>query len=129
MSTFIFSAVASTKTHKTGGDLTSPDMQNNLPIQFTVLAGTAPSRAIVLNGTVAKSLGIEANSTYLLQATFKEHNAYGDNFQITNCGKLDVIQMLDTKDRLGAPNVVQTENGRRIGVKVEDEVSAENGMD
>lgn len=128
MSTFKFMAIANTKTHKAGGTPTTPNRQGKLPIQFSILAGTAPNRAIVLDGSVAENLKIEAGGTYLLQATFKENNDYGDNYTIVNRGSVTVMESLTVEQALGTPNVVQTSNGKTVSqVKAETPEFAEAG--
>lgn len=120
MTTFKFMAIANTKTHKAGGTPTTPNRQGKLPIQFSVIAGTAPNRAIVLDGSVGETLKIEAGCTYLLQATFKENNEYGDNYTIVNRGTVSIMESLTVEEALGTPNVVQTTNGKIVSQIVKE---------
>lgn len=85
--------VASEKRFVKGGGDASPDVNGNMSIQFTTLAGKLPTRALVLSGTVAQAQGIEAGNTYVVQATYRDTNSYGENFNITNLGKLTPIDL------------------------------------
>ncbi len=119
---FSFVAVAQTKTFNKGGVESSVDKNGNLPIQLTVIAGKCPNRAIVMSGSVAIGLGIEAGNTYVLQANYRDTNEYGENFSHTVLSKLsaiDLVQLPNFVKAYGQPQLVDT--------TVPETVSATNG--
>lgn len=112
-----FVATATEKCFVKGGGNASADINGNFPVQFTVFAGTCPARALVISGTLAQALKIEAGNTYVLEATFRENNEYGDNFTITNLGKPELYELPKYKTNFGAARVVQTENGKIVNAE------------
>jgi hypothetical protein len=100
---------ATTKHFVKGGGQSSADVNGNLPIQFTPLAGQMPSRATVISGTIAQTLGITEGNCYVLQVTFRDTNEYGDNYNVQNLGKLqvtDLAKLNEFKASFGQPAVV-----------------------
>lgn len=117
---FLFVATATTKHFNAGGAQASADVNGNMPIQFTVLAGKAPRRSLVIAGTIAASNGIEAGKTYALQATLRDINDYGDNWNILVIEPVSITTLLQVKQQLGVPSVFDYK-------EVEVPVSATNG--
>lgn len=120
---FIFVATATTKHFNKGGAESSVDKNGNYPIQLTVSAGKAPARSLVISGSVAMSQGIEAGKTYVVQATLRDINDYGDNWNHLVLGTLttlDLIKLNDFKAAYGQPKVINYADS-------EVEVSATNG--
>lgn len=118
---FSFVAVAQTKTFNKGGVESSLDKNGNYPIQLTVVAGKCPSRAIVMSGSVAIGLGIEAGNTYVLQANYRDTNEYGDNWNHTVLGKLtpvDLAQLPQFTKAFGQPQLVDV--NANVEASVED---------
>lgn len=132
---FQFVATASTKHYNKGGAPSNVDVNGNYPIQLTIVAGQCPSRATVMSGTIAESLGIEAGQTYILQANYRNTNEYGDNWGHIVLSKLsaaDFIQLPALIKAFGQPQVVtdnvQTEvksatNPLAVAVPTEEEVA------
>ena len=92
---FVFVATATTKHFNKGGVESSVDKNGNYPIQLTVSAGKAPSRSLVISGSVAMSQGIEAGKTYVIQASLRDINDYGDNWNHLVLGTLDATALVD----------------------------------
>ena len=130
MSNFIFVATTTTKRFVKGGAPAMPDKNGKMPVQLTVLAGTAPARSTVVSGTIAENINLEVGNTYVVQATFNESNSYGDQFNLSVLGKPALFEIPKYVSTYGPANVVQTEEGKRVGQadQVEEEEYAENGM-
>jgi len=108
----MFNAIvkANTKEFMAGGAPASPDRNGQMPIQFNVLYGTFPNRALTLSGTVAERQGILANKVYNVQATRLEDNEYGPQFQVSVISEISGIDLvLNAKtltDNLGEGKVI-----------------------
>lgn len=111
-----------TKHFVKGGGQATADVNGNMPIQLTPLAGQIPSRGTVISGTIAQTLGLEAGNSYVVQITYRDTNDYGDNYNVQNLGKLqvtDLAKLNEFKTSFGQPTVVTDD--------VEAAVSATNG--
>lgn len=125
--TFQAVVVASEKRYNKGGGDATVDVNGNYPIQFTIVAGKLPARALVISGTIAQSLGFDAGNTYVTQASFRDTNEYGDNWNHVKLGQLSAIDMAKLPDFIkafGKPQVVSVDTK----VEVEEEVGADNGI-
>jgi len=121
-------AVANTKTFNKGGAEASVDKNGNYPIQLTVLAGRCPNRAIVMSGSVAIGLGIEAGNTYVLQVGFRDTNEFGDNWNHTVLGKLtpiDLAALPTFVKSFGQPKLVDG-SGTTVDTEVINAVATED---
>ncbi len=116
-STFI--ANVTTKLFKKGGEPTTEDTNGNLPLQLNVIAGKCPSRAIVMNGTVAQGSGVEAGKTYVFMVNLRDTNEYGANYTHTVLGTLnpsDLIQLPQYIKSYGQPKIVSEDDNTEVEV-------------
>lgn len=91
------------------------DKNGKKPVILNVLAGKAPNR-IVLSGTVAENAGFQVGNSYLAQCREIDPNEeYGRQFVWNAIQKCSIVDILDAKKTLGAPNVFDA------AVEVEEE--------
>ena len=118
--------VSNVKLYKAGGESTEPDVQGNYPVQLSVIAGQLPQRGIVLNGTIAKNLGIVLGTTQIVQCNYKDTNSYGDNWNHVVLGQLTALELATGLNQfetsMGKAQVVEF-----VESKVESGIGAVNG--
>ena len=122
---FSFVAVANTKTYNKGGAEASLDVNGNYPIQLSIIAGKCPIRALVMSGSIAISNNIESGNTYVIQASYRDTNEYGDNWNHQVLGKLSAVDLAKLPEFIksfGTPTVV--EYTEKVDTKVNVEAVA-----
>ena len=72
----------------------SPNKNGEMPLYLNGINGVLPERSRVLDGTVARNLGIEPGNNYMLGVTPTGTNEYGATFSYSNMGKVSAIEML-----------------------------------
>jgi hypothetical protein len=72
----------------------TPNKNGEMPLYLNGINGILPERARVLDGTVARNLGIEPGNNYMLGVTPTGTNEYGTTFAYSNMGKVSAMEML-----------------------------------
>jgi len=112
----VFLAVASSWNSGKG------DKNGLAPILLKCVAGKAVNKSII-SGTIAESLGIKENHTYMISVTEGEvDETYGRQFNFTNLGEVSGVAILDAYARLGNSVIVDV----TASVEVEDEDEKED---